>query len=142
MVDGFSGYYAMRLSRESRPLTAFLTPFGVHVWNVLPSGLTNGPPKKRRLVEKVYGDLPRSHSFVDDTGLGHHDEASIVPDLRQLLERARAAKLKIKPTKVFIGHRRLDFLGHLLSKHGISHDAAKIQKVMQFQKPRDKQQLH
>ena len=31
----------MELTEESKPLTAFLTPFGIFVWNVLPFGLTN-----------------------------------------------------------------------------------------------------
>ena len=31
IVDGFCGYYALKLTEESRPLTAFLTHFGIFV---------------------------------------------------------------------------------------------------------------
>ena len=67
IFDGFSGYYAMELTEESKPLIALLTPFGIFVWNVLPFGFTNGTPKYSRLMETVYGDLPRTKTFVDDT---------------------------------------------------------------------------
>ena len=97
------------------------------------------PPKYSRLVERVYGDLPRTRTFVDDTGMGHKMEESIVTDLRGLLERARAAKLKLKPRKVYIGFRQLEFLGHSLSKKGISPNASKIIKVRSFQKPETKE---
>ena len=131
----------MELTEESKPLTAFLTPFGIFVWNVLPFGLTNGPPKYSRLVERVYGDLPRTKTFVDDTGIGHRMESEIVADLRQVLCRARAARLKFKPKKVFIGHKQLEFLGHTLSKEGISPEASKVAKVQGFQRPQTREQL-
>ena len=83
------------------------------------------PPKYSRLVERVYGDLPRTRTFVDDTGMGHKKEESIVTDLRDLLERARAAKLKFKPRKVYIGLRQLEFLAILSQRKALAQMQAK-----------------
>ena len=78
-VDGFSGYYTMGLDPESVPLTAFLTPFGIYVWLVLPFGLRNAPPHYSRLVARAYGGLERTRTFVDDGGIGHTGEGRHCP---------------------------------------------------------------
>ena len=87
----FFGILCYQSDPASRLLIAFLTLFGVFHSNSLPFGLTNRPPKYSKLVERVYGTLPRTGSFVDDTGMGHLDVNAIVPDLRQLFGRAREA---------------------------------------------------
>ena len=58
-----------------------------------------------------------------------------------MLDWARVARLKFKPKNVFIGHKRLEFLGHILSKEGISPEASKVTKVQGFQRPQTKEQL-
>ena len=108
---------------------------------MLPFGLTNGPPKYSRLVERVHGDLPRTKTFVHDTRIGHRMESEIVEDLREVLCRARAAHVKFKPKNVFIGHKQLEFLGHTLSKQGISPEASRVAKVQGFQIPQTREQL-
>ena len=85
-VDGFSGYYSIPLAEESIPLTAFLTPFGIRVWTILPFGLCNAPPHYSRLVARAYGGLEHTRTFVDDGGIGHTGEGSIVRDLRVFLD--------------------------------------------------------
>ena len=37
ILDLEEGFHQMPLTEESRPLTAFCTPWGVYQWNVLPS---------------------------------------------------------------------------------------------------------
>ena len=58
-----------------------------------------------------------------------------------MLCRARAAWLKFKPKKVFIGHKQLEFLGHTLFKEEISLEASKVAKVQGFQRPQTREQL-
>ena len=43
ILDGFSGYYSIKLDEKSIPLTAFLAPRGIVGWKVLPFGLKNAP---------------------------------------------------------------------------------------------------
>ena len=140
-VDGFSGYYAMGLDPESVPLTAFLTPFGIYVWLVLPFGLRNAPPRYSRLVARAYGGLERTRTFVDDGGIGHTGEGSIVRDLRAFLNRSREFKLKLKPQKIFIGFKQLEFVGHNLFIDGLAVLNSKIEKVENLEIPSTKTQL-
>ncbi|GAB5407529.1 MAG: hypothetical protein Aurels2KO_57600 [Aureliella sp.] len=41
--DCLAGYHSVELEESAVAATAFLTPFGVYVWKVLPFGLTNAP---------------------------------------------------------------------------------------------------
>ena len=74
ILDGFSGYYSIKLDEKSIPLTAFLTPRGIAGWTVLPFGLKNAPPAYMRVMDQVMAGLPRTGVFVDDVGRGSHEQ--------------------------------------------------------------------
>ena len=49
--DCESGFYQIKLKHSAKPLTAFSTPKGQYIWNVMPMGLKKCPtdlPKKNR----------------------------------------------------------------------------------------------
>ena len=41
--DCKSGFYQIKLKESAKPLTAFSTPQGQYIWNVMPIGLKNAP---------------------------------------------------------------------------------------------------
>ena len=61
----------MPLTEESRPLTAFCTPWGVYQWNVLPMGVKLGPQVYQRMVTYCIRHLPPSvRAYIDDPLVG------------------------------------------------------------------------
>ena len=44
----------MHLEESSRSLTAFITPFGVYEWKVLPMGVKVGPQVFQRWLRGLY----------------------------------------------------------------------------------------
>ena len=57
----------MPRKEESRPLTAFFTPWGVYQWDVLPMGLKVGPQFYQRMVTHCTRHLPPSvGAYIDD----------------------------------------------------------------------------
>ena len=73
LVDMEDGFHQMRLAPSSQPLTAFITPFGVFQWTVLPMGVKVGPQVFQRMVAHVVrGCCPASSPYMDDvlTGTG------------------------------------------------------------------------
>ena len=42
-LDTKAGLWQIPLAKESRPLTAFITPFGRYQFNTLPFGITSAP---------------------------------------------------------------------------------------------------
>ena len=72
LVDLEDGFPQMHLEESSRSLTAFITPFGVYEWKVLPMGVKVGPQVFQRLVAWVVRNCPTSGPYIDDvlTGTG------------------------------------------------------------------------
>ena len=58
------------MPEKDKPKTAFATKFGLHEFNVLPFGLTNGPATFQRLVERILSDDLQCKTlllYLDDT---------------------------------------------------------------------------
>ena len=43
-LDLKSGFWQLPIEEKDRHKTAFINPFGLFEWNVLPQGLRNSPP--------------------------------------------------------------------------------------------------
>jgi len=56
--------------------------------------------------------------------------------LRIVLDRLRDVGLKLKPSKCALFQRRINFLGHLISEHGIEPQPEKIQAIRDWPRPK------
>ena len=73
LVDLEDGFHQMRLAPSSQPLTAFIAPFCLFQWTVLPMAVKVGPQVFQRMVAHVLrGCHPASSPYMDDvlTGTG------------------------------------------------------------------------
>lgn len=61
--------------------------------------------------------------------------------LSQVLERLQVAGLKLKLAKCQFGRQNLRFLGHIVSKDGLSPDSQKTQAISDYPKPSNLVQL-
>ena len=65
------GFHQMPLTDESRPLTAFCTPWGVYQWNILPMGVKVGPHVYQTMVTNwIRHLLPSVRAYIDDLLVG------------------------------------------------------------------------
>ena len=90
-----------------------------------------------RIVDQAMSGLVRTGAFVDDKARGSCDQAGIPDDIRCILERIRAAKLKLKPCKCTIGYLSVQFVGHTLSSKGIEMQMEMAQWVLDMAAPND-----
>ena len=65
-LDANVGYYARRLAKKSRPLTAFCLPFGKFQYNRLPMCISTAPDEYQVCMEKILGDLEFVIVYLDD----------------------------------------------------------------------------
>ena len=61
--------------------------------------------------------------------------------LEQALNRLRSANLKLKLSKCAFGKRSVEFLGHIISKLGISTDPEKVKRIQERPRPRNVTEL-
>ena len=135
--DLAAGYHQIKVRKEDRAKTGFVTPFGHYQYVRCPMGLTNSPATFQRFMEHVFSD----HIFVtllvylDDLLLFSKNVGEHVEKLETVLELLRKHGLKLKPSKCHILKPEVKYLGFVVSRKGISTDPEKISAVTEWPKP-------
>jgi len=104
--------------------SAFITRSGLWNWKVLPFGLTNAPACFERLMEKVLRGLHWKSLliYLDDVIIFSDTFSNHMSRLEEVFQRFREANLKLKPSKCVLLSDSVKYLGHIVSKDGVSTD--------------------
>ena len=142
-VDLESAYWQLGVRSEDRPKTAFTTEQGHFQFKVMPYGLKNAGSVFSRLMAIVLTGLIGISVLVylDDVvvfsvTLDEHFER-----LRALLERLQEAGLRIKLAKCTFMTYEIKYLGHRVSKDGISVHPDHFEVIEKYPTPKTKKQL-
>ena len=131
-LDLKSGSWQVELEEEAKPLTAFtLGPLGFWECECMPFGLINAPATFQRLMESCLGELHLNWCiiYLDDIIVFHRTTEEHLHRLKAVIGKLRAAGLKLKPTKCDLFKQQNNYLGHIVSKEGVSTDIDKITAV-------------
>ena len=141
--DLASGYWQVRMKKEDRPITAFATRKGLFQFKVMPFGLTNAPATFQRLMDTVLKGLQwqRCLVYLDDIIVFGKYFGETLANLRMVMERLKAAGLKLKASKCQWFKHSVKYLGHVVSARGIECDPDKIQAVKDWPVPRSVTQV-
>ncbi|KAK3284522.1 hypothetical protein CYMTET_7818 [Cymbomonas tetramitiformis] len=117
--------------------TAIRTRYGSYEWTVMPFGLTNAPATALRVGNRAFFDFIDQFLviFMDDTIVYSPDFDSHVKHVRQFLQRCRDHQFFIRPSKVELFVKSIDFIGHHISEAGLSIIEDRIRAVMAIQPP-------
>ena len=136
-IDLRSGYHQIKIRPEDIPKTAFSTRYGLYEYLVMSFGLTNAPAYFMYLMNSVF--MPELDKFmvvfIDDILIYLENESDHEEHLRIVLSRLREHKLYAKFSKCEFWLSKVPFLGHILSRDGISVDPSKVQEVMDWKAP-------
>jgi hypothetical protein len=107
-------------------------------------GLTNAPAYFMYLMNSVFiNELDKFVVvFIDDILIYSKSEAEHAKHLCIILQRLRDHKLYTKFSKCEFWLDSVKFLGHTISKDGISVDPSKVQEVMDWKPPKLVHQIH
>jgi hypothetical protein len=100
-------------------------------------GLTNAPAYFMYMMNKVFMEYLDKFVvvFIDDILAYSRSEEAHEGHLRLLLQMLRDHKLYIKLSKCEFWLMQVDFLGHVISKGGISVNPSKLQDVLSWKAP-------
>ncbi len=104
-LDLASGYWQIRLSRNSCEKTVFSVPQGLFEFRVMPFGLTNASAVFQRLMEKVLSGLNHVEGpdivkvYIDDVIVFSPTLTTHLDHLCQVFNRIRETGLKLTPKK-------------------------------------------
>ena len=133
-LDLASGYWQVKMSGESREKTAFTTYSGLYEFNVMPFGLCNAPATFQRLMETILAGLARKICmvYIDDILVFSRTFEDHLSHLKQVME---CLDLRLKPKKCKFVQERVEYLGHMISKHKIEVDPIKVAAIRDFPQP-------
>ena len=82
-LDAYSGYQQIRMKVEDEELTAFITPFGVYCYTVMPFGLKNAGATYQRMMQNcLEAQIGRNiQVYVDDIVIMTKDDLTFLNDL-------------------------------------------------------------
>eukprot|EP00731_Ephydatia_muelleri_P011862 Em0006g756a len=141
-LDLTRGYWQVPVAKEARHKTAFVTPFGLYHFNVMPFGLQGAPATFQRLMDGVIRGLEgRCAAYLDDLIIFSHSWAEHLVHIREVLSRLQGAGLTAKPSKCHFGMLECTYLGHVVGKGVVQPEPSKVQAVMNFPIPSTKTQV-
>ncbi|KAL0539581.1 hypothetical protein IC582_023797 [Cucumis melo] len=136
-IDLRSGYHQLRIKDEDVPKTAFRSRYGHYEFIVMSFCLTNAPAVFMDLMNRVFREFLDTFVivFIDDILIYSKTEAEHEEHLRIVLQTLRDNKLYAKFSKCEFWLKQVSFLGHVVSKAGVSVDPAKIEAVIGWTRP-------
>jgi hypothetical protein len=136
-LDAYSSNNQIKLKKEDEEKTAFITPYGVFCYQVMPFGLKNVGATYQRMMQNCLGSQIgyNIQVYIDDVVITTRKEESLISDLVETFDNLNRYKLKLNPTKCSFGVSAGQLLGFLVSARGIEVNPEKIQAILTMGKP-------
>lgn len=156
-LDLMSGYYQVPIKRESRHVTAFVTPDGLYQFKRMPFGLANAPSVFQRTMNQalslnsIQGDdkssemsmtkLPMTSkpaiAYMDDLIIPSKNFEEGLKKLEETFKLLKEAKLTLNIQKCYFFQTSIDYLGYEITGEGIKPGKTKTDAVKHFPVPRN-----
>ena len=127
-MDGFSGYYQIKMAPEDMEKTTFVTQWGTFCYKVM---VVLFHDMIHHEIE-VYIDNMIARSQTEEEHLDH---------LHKLFERLKKYKLRLNPNKCIFWVRSDKLLGFVISGKGIEVDPVKVKAIQEMPAPRTEKEF-
>ena len=134
-----SGYHQIRVHSDDIHKTAFHTHDGHYEFLVMPFDLTNAPTTFQSLMKDIFRSALRKYVlvFFNDILIYSKTWMEHLHHLKHVFDNLLLCKLFVNHAKCIFGHQEVDYLGHIISPHGVSTDPNKISSMQDWPEPRN-----
>jgi hypothetical protein len=110
-LDAYSGYNKIKLKKEDEEKIAFITPYDVFCYQVIPFGLKNAGETYQRMMQNCLGSqIGRNiQVYIDDVVITTRKEESLISDLKETFDNLNRYKLKLNPTYAPLAYQQGNF---------------------------------
>lgn len=137
-IDFYSGFWQIKMQKESKELTAFRTEDSLFQFKRMPFGLTNALASFQMINVTLAGLKGINlQCFIDDICLASHSWEEHAQLLEMVFQLVIKSNLEINGKKCTFGARKVTFLGHEISDKGIRQEQNKLQAILKIPRPKD-----
>ena len=139
VMDLTSSYHQAPLTASAKILTAFICFSGIYQFTRLPFGRKRAPLYFQEMMATVVlaGLLyVTCEMYLDDCIVFDNEPDEFLQRLRDVFIRFREKNLFLKAKKCKFGITRLEYVGRVISKEGLSMSAEKIKSDFDFPRPK------
>ena len=142
-LDLAQGYHQIRIADEDVPKTGFTTPYGHYQFKVMCFGLSNAPGTFQRVMNRLFSKQMHKYVviYLDDILIFSKSPEEHVQHLKEVLSILRKHKLFAKMSKCDLNMSQVLYLGHIVSRDGLSVDPKKVATVQDWPVPKDLHEL-
>ena len=135
-LDLKKGFHQVELDETSRPITTFVTHKGLFRYKRLMFGVSSAPEAYQRIIQQTLSGCEGTTNISDDILVHGVSKAEHDLRLRAVLDRIRDRGLTLNAEKCDFDMDKLKFMGHVISKEGISPADDKVASIMATRDPK------
>lgn len=136
-LDLRQGFHQIRMHEDDIAKTAFRTHHGHYEYRVMPFGLCNAPSTFQAAMNELLCPYLRKFVavFFDDILIYSTSLAEHLQHLELVFLKLIEGHYFLKQSKCLLGQRKLEYLGHIISQHGVQADPEKIKAMVEWPIP-------
>ena len=134
-LDANSGYWQLKLHKDSQLLTTFITPIGRYCCRRGPFGLSSMQEIFNKRMGYIIDGMQGVAKSTDDFLIYAKTEKEHDERMHQLLQRFREHGVTLNRDKCVFKTNTVEFLGHEISPTGIKPISSKIDAISEYPTP-------
>lgn len=140
-LDAASGFWQIKLDDVSSRICTMSTPYGRYRFLRMPFGISSAPEVFQRAMHKVMEGLEGVAVVMDDILVWGRTKEEHDQNLENVLQRCQKHNLKLNRKKCRFLQDTVRYLGHVLTRDGLSLDPDRLHDILQVQAPSNKKEL-
>ena len=142
-IDLKKGFWQIRITENSRSLTAFSCRGRLYEYKRLPQGMSISPGAFQSVMMEIFGDhvFKGIMVFVDDLLIYSKTKDEHLRLLNIAFNKLKLSGMKLSPEKSVFGVSQVDYLGYTIDENGYRPLKSKVDTILRLEIPKTKTEL-